>query len=86
MIFLTGNANNINNQFTGSDHQTGPGAGVQSSSNLQLNYRDEFSKKLTATLNAGRTYNNTAVNQSMSRTTSLGDSSLQQTSGSVFSE
>ena len=83
MIFLTGNANNINNQFTGTEHQNGPAAGLQNSNNLQLNYRDEWSKKFIATLNAGRVYNNSSVNQSTDRTTSLGDSSIEQITNAV---
>jgi hypothetical protein len=83
MFFVTGNANNINNQFTGSEHQNGPGAGVQSLNSLQLNYRDEWTPKLNVTLNAGRAYNNSSLNQQLSRQTALGDSSILQNSSSM---
>jgi hypothetical protein len=80
MFFATGNANNINNQFTGTEHQNGPGSGLQTLNNLQLNYRDAWTPKLNATINAGRSYNNSSVNTQLSRQTALGDSSILQNS------
>ena len=80
MIFLSGNANNINNQFTGSEHPNGPGSGTQILNNLQVNYRDAWTPKLTATIDGGRSYSNSLVNTQLSRQTALGDSSIQQTS------
>ncbi len=82
MLLLTANANNINSQFTGTEHSNGPGYGLQSSNNLQFNYRDQWSKKLTATINAVRIYNNTQVDQQLSRQTALTDSSIIQNSTS----
>jgi Outer membrane protein beta-barrel family len=80
MIFLSGNANNINNQFTGTEHQNGPGSGTQTLNNQQLNYRDAWGPKLTATIDAGRSYSNSLVNTQLSRQTALGDSSILQNS------
>src|ERR1700730_6682459 len=80
MFMVTGNSKNINNQFTGTEHPNGPGSGLQSSDNLQLNYRDTWSRKLTATLDAGRSFTNSSVNTELNRRTSLGDSSIVQNS------
>jgi hypothetical protein len=80
MLLLTGNANNINGQFTGTEHANGPGDGLQTTNNLQLNYRDAWSKKLTATINAGHIYNNTQIIQQLNRQTVLTDSSITQNS------
>jgi hypothetical protein len=80
MVYLSGNANNINNQFTGSEHQNGGGAGLQTLNNMQINYRNEWTKNLTATINGARNYRNTLVNSAISRQTALGDSSILQDS------
>ncbi len=83
MVFLSGNTNNINNQFTGSEHQNGAGVGVQTMNNLQLNYRDDWGKNLNATISAVRSYNNSTVNSQMSRQTALGDSSILQNNNTM---
>ncbi len=79
-IFFSGKANNINNQFTGTEHQNGPGAGTQTLNSLQLNYRDAWTPKFTATLDGGRSYSNSLVTTQLSRQTALGDSSILQNS------
>jgi hypothetical protein len=84
MIFLSGNANNINSQFTGSEHENGAGQGIETSNNLQLNYRDALTDKLKATINAKRAYNNNSVIQQVTRQTATGDSSIIQTTQSAI--
>ncbi len=84
MFFATGNANNINNQFTGTEHQNGPGIGLQTMNNLQLDCRNTWEKKLTATLGASRGYTNSLVTTQLNRQTALGDSSILQNSISTM--
>jgi hypothetical protein len=76
-IFGTGNVNNMNNQFTGSDNKNGPGSGgVQTLNNAQINYRTNKDSRLTATFNAGASGSHTTLIQSTRRNTLLADSSL----------
>jgi hypothetical protein len=80
MLLLSVNANNINNQFTGTEHSNGNDNGLQISNSQQFNYRDEWSKKLNATVNFLRNYNDISVNQQLNRQTSLTDSAIIQNS------
>ena len=76
-LFGTGNLNNMNNQFTGTDNKNGPGAGgVQTLNNLQLNFRNNKQKALSFTLNAGTNGTHTTLDQTDQRFTTLTDSSL----------
>ncbi len=76
-VFGTGNSNNMNNQFTGTDNKNGPGAGgVQTLNNLQLNFRNNKQKALSFTLNAGTNGTRTTLDQTDQRLTTLTDSSL----------
>ncbi|GGA90548.1 outer membrane beta-barrel protein [Puia dinghuensis] len=76
-VFGTGNANNMNNQFTGADNKTGPGAGgLQTLDNTQLNFRTNKSNRLVLTLNGGTNGARTTLDQSTQRKTLLTDSSL----------
>jgi len=71
--------NNINNQFTGTEHSNGPGAGgVQSFTNIGFNYRDNWGSRLTATLNAGENSSRTNLISGTNRQTFLADSSLSE--------
>ena len=76
-LFGTGNVNNMNNQFTGADNKNGPGAGgVQTLNNLQLNFRNNNTKALAYTVNAGTNGTRTTLDQSSQKQTLLTDSSL----------
>jgi len=76
-IFATGNLNNMNNQFTGKDNKNGPGSGgLQTFNDAQLNFRNDKSKKLAITLNAGTNGIHTTLATSTQRKTLLTDSSL----------
>jgi len=76
-LFGTGNVNNMNNQFTGTDNRNGPGpGGVQTLNNLQLNFRNDKHKALTFTFNGGTSGTRTTLDQSDQRLTTLTDSSL----------
>ena len=76
-LFGTGNLNNMNNQFTGTDNRNGPGAGgIQTLNNLQLNYRNDKHKALTFTFNGGTNGAHTTLDRSDQRLTTLTDSSL----------
>lgn len=82
-IFGTGNLNNVNNQFTGTDNKNGPGGGgLQTLNNLQLNFRTNKSNRLNLTLNAGTNGSQNTVNQSTQRKTILTDSALNENRGS----
>ena len=80
MMLASVNANNINNQFTGTENFNGPGAGLESLNNEQFNYRDRWAKPLTVTLNAGRNFSNASQLQQLSRQTVLTDSAITQNS------
>lgn len=76
-IFATGNLNNMNNQFTGKDNKNGPGSGgLQTFNDAQLNFRNDKSKKLAITLNAGTNGVHTSLTTATQRKTLLTDSSL----------
>lgn len=76
-LFGTGNINNMNNQFTGTDNKNGPGSGgIQKLDNLQLNFRNDKHKRLTLTFNAGTNGTHTILDQTDQRQTTLSDSSL----------
>jgi len=76
-IFFNGNTNNISNLFTGRENNSGPvSGGLQTLSNANLNYRDNLGKKIVAVFNGGYSRNQSAMLQSSSRQTFLGDSSL----------
>jgi len=76
-IFINGETNNINNQFNGTENNIGPtGSGIQTITNVNLNYRDKLSKNITGIVNAGFYRNHGSQVQSSSRQTFLGDSSL----------
>lgn len=76
-IFFNGATNNISNLFTGRENNSGPvSGGLQTLSNASLNYRDNFGKKIVAVLNGGFSRNQSTMEQSSSRQTFLGDSSL----------
>jgi hypothetical protein len=76
-MFINGETNNINNQFNGTENNIGPtGSGIQTISNVNLNYRDKLGKNITAIINAGVFRNHGSQVQSSSRQTFLGDSSL----------
>ena len=76
-LFGTGNINNMNNQFTGTDNKNGPGTGgIQKFNNLQLNFRNDKHKRLTLTFNAGTNGSHTTLDQTNQRQTALSDSSL----------
>lgn len=76
-LFGTGNLNNMNNQFTGTDNRNGPGAGgVQTLNNLQFNYRNNKQKALNFTINGGTNGTHTTLDQTNQRLTTLTDSSL----------
>jgi len=78
-IFATGNLNNLNNQFTGTDNKTGPGSGgLQTLDNGQLNFRTNKSNRLTLTLNAGTNGSHTTIDQSTRKKTILTDSALNE--------
>jgi hypothetical protein len=78
-LFGTGNANNMNNQFTGTDNKNGPGGGgLQTLNNLQLNFRTNKSSKVNFTLNAGTNGSRTITDQATQRKTILTDSSLNE--------
>lgn len=80
-IFASGNVNNINNQFTGTDNKNGPGSGgLQTFNNAQLNFRNDKNSKLSVTLNAGTNGVKTVLNQTTQQQTYLTDSSLLQNS------
>jgi len=73
----TVDANNINNQFTGAEHSYGPSTGgIQSFTNANLNYRDNWGPKVTATLNGGRNSSHNKLLSTTDRQTFLADSSL----------
>ncbi|MES2111521.1 MAG: outer membrane beta-barrel protein [Bacteroidota bacterium] len=77
MLSADANMNDINNQFTGTENNNGGGsAGKQKLGSVNMNYRNELSKKLT--VNAFLNYNYSRSNQqnSSSRNTFLNDSSL----------
>ena len=76
-LFGTGNINNMNNQFTGTDNKNGPGSGgIEKFNNLQFNFRNDKHKALTFTLNAGTNGTHTTLDQTNQRQTTLSDSSL----------
>jgi len=78
-IFATGNLNNMNNQFTGTDNKNGPGSGgLQTLNNAQLNFRTNKNDKLNFTLNAGTNGARTTIEQSTQRKTILTDSGLNE--------
>jgi len=80
-IFASGNVNNMNNQFTGTDNKNGPGGGgLQTFNNAQLNFRNDKNSKLSVTLNAGTNGVKTVLNQTTQQQTYLTDSSLLQNS------
>ncbi len=80
-IFASGNLNNMNNQFTGTDNKNGPGSGgLQTFNNAQLNFRNDKNSKLAVTLNAGMNGAKTVLNQTTQLQTYLTDSSLLQNS------
>ncbi|HEY4207091.1 MAG TPA: TonB-dependent receptor [Puia sp.] len=76
-IFFNGSANNISNLFMGRENNSGViSGGLQTLSNASLNYRDNLGKKIIAVFNGGFARNQSRVEQSSSRQTFLGDSSL----------
>ena len=76
-IFFNGSTNNISNLFTGRENNSGPiSGGLQTLSNVNLNYRDNLGKKIVAVFNGGYSRNQSRMAQSSSRQTFLGDSSL----------
>ncbi|HXB07669.1 MAG TPA: outer membrane beta-barrel protein, partial [Puia sp.] len=76
-LFGSGNANNINNQFTGQENRNGPGTGgVQTFNNGELNYRNDKSSRLAVTGNGSTSGSHTVLNQESSTQTALTDSSL----------
>ena len=78
-VFGTGNLNNMNNQFTGTDNKNGPGSGgLQTLNNAQLNFRTNKSSRLNFTLNAGTNGTHTTIDQSTQRKTILTDSALNE--------
>lgn len=80
-IFASGNLNNMNNQFTGTDNRNGPGSGgLQTFNNAQLNFRNDKNSKLSVTINAGTNGVKTILNQTTQQQTYLTDSSLLQNS------
>jgi hypothetical protein len=80
-LFASGNINNVNNQFTGTDNKNGPGSGgLQTFNNAQLNFRNDKNSKLSVTLNAGTNGVKTVLNQTTQQQTYLTDSSLLQNS------
>ena len=77
--WLFGNftANNINNQFNGQENNNGAGGGgINTSSSLNLNYKEEWGKKVTATINGGYNSSNLTLRQTSNKQTYLTDSSL----------
>ncbi len=71
------NANNINNQFDGKEINNGPGSGgLQTLSRGDLNYRDAWGEKLSATFNLGGNSMHNNLVSSSTRQTFLSDSSL----------
>jgi hypothetical protein len=78
-VFGTGNLNNMNNQFTGTDNKNGPGSGgLQTLNNAQINFRTNKSNRLNFTLNSGTNGSHTIINQSTQRKTILTDSALNE--------
>ncbi len=76
-LFINGETNNINNQFNGTENNIGPtSSGIQTLTNVNLNYRDKLSKKITAIVNGGLYRSHGSQVQSSNRQTFLGDSSL----------
>lgn len=76
-LFINGETNNINNQFNGTENNIGPtSSGIQTLTNVNLNYRDKLGKKVTAIVNGGLYRSHGSQMQSSNRQTFLGDSSL----------
>ncbi len=77
LFLATGNANNINSQFNGSENNNGPGSGgIQTISNGTLSFRDEWGSKIKAVINGGINKVHSALLQTDTRNTFLSDSSL----------
>lgn len=69
-------SNNINNQFTGDDNQGGAGAGQQTNTNLDVNYRQNWDKSWELTAGALYAHNSLKVSQNSTRQTFFVDSSM----------
>jgi Outer membrane protein beta-barrel family len=79
LFLVTGNANNINSQFNGTESNNGAGSGgIQTISNGTLSYRDEWGSKIKAVINGGINKIHSSLFQTDTRNTFLSDSSLME--------
>jgi hypothetical protein len=83
ILIASGNSNDINNQFTGTEIRNSQDAGHQLTNNLQFNYRNQWSRGIAATIISSYYDNNNSINQQLGQQTALTDSAINQYSSST---